>query len=214
MRKIAIFAAATLVTLASLGTSLSQAHAQAIGPTMIDSLTEGINSRQPGVVLDVFASGGTVTFDNSPFGVPDQTISAAEYAARFTPSNPDVPADVQMQVAPGSVNITENGATWTWRQSANFLLAADIQYIEYTVVATTEAGKFKSITITPTPETVALLPYSPSLPVSPGPMVGTPGPLTPGMPTTGSGSPDGLAFALLALAALGLIVVGRKLAYR
>jgi hypothetical protein len=181
------------------------AHAQELDPALIDGLTEAINNRNPESVLAHFVAGATVTFDNSAFKVPNDTISAAEYAARFRANNPDVPADVRMEVAPGSVQISTTGAKWTWRQTAGFLRDMGIDFIEFTVTATTEARKFKSLTIAPTQETIARIPYSPPSGGA-GPNPG------PGMPSTGVGSSPGSALVVisLALTAVGLVLTGAR----
>lgn len=181
----------------------TSARAQATGPDAIDpiyalSLTEAINNRDPDLVLEHFVAGGTVTFDNSGFAVPNETIPAAEYAARHRPNNPDIPADVRLEIVDGSLQISSTSARWTWRQTASFLRSLDIDYIEFTVVAETRDRRFKSLTVAPTAETLTKLPYSPS-PAAPVGAIG--------MPRTG-GLGDQVVLMVLALLSISLALTG------
>jgi hypothetical protein len=171
MKKLGLILAVTALLLTGFGAgaSPSRAHAQDAGADAIDavyplSLTEAINNRNPDVVLQHFVDGGTVTFDNSAFSIPNETISAAQYAARQRPNNPEVPADLRLEVVDGSLQISATRATWTWRQTADFLRDLNVDYIEFNVVAQTEDRRFKSLTLAPTKESLAKLPYSPSSP--------------------------------------------------
>jgi hypothetical protein len=208
MKKLTLFIIAlalaytSLVSASLAGATARSAYAQEIDPAMIDGLTEAINNRNSAAVLGHFAPDATITFDNSSFNVPNNTITVAEYAARFRADNPDVPADVRMEVVASSAQISPTGATWTWRQTAGFLRDMGIDYIEFTVAATTEALKFKSLTIAPTKETIGKLPYSPPIPGSgPNP--------APGMPNTGV---VGISVGTMVAAGLSLLALG--LAFR
>ena len=108
-----------------------------------------------------------------------------------------------MEVAPGSLQISGDRASWTWRQTASFLTNMGIDYIETTVVATVENGKFKSLTIAPTRESLTKLPYSP------GTVTGVV-PSVPGMPRTGNG-PAEMALISLTLVAAGMVLAGLRM---
>lgn len=204
MKKLSLFAAVAALVLAFMGTNAASARIQELDPAMIDGITEAINKRDPEGVLAHFAPGGTVIFDNSAFKVPNEVITAAEYVSRFQPGNPDVPADVLIEVAPNSVRISGDRASWKWRQTAGFLRDMGIDYIESTVVATIEELKFKSLTIAPTPESLAKVPYSPS------PIMGVVP--SPGMPRTGSGVASEITLLGLTLVALGMLLTGARIA--
>lgn len=117
-----------------------------------------------------------------------------------------MPADVRMEVAFGSWQVAGDRASWRWRQTAGFLRDMDVDYIEFNVSATTEARKFKSLTIAPTPESLTKVPYSPSPTLGEAP--------TPGMPRTGSNPTGEVALLDLALVALGLALTGSGLVRR
>ncbi|HEX8217695.1 MAG TPA: hypothetical protein VF914_00635 [Chloroflexia bacterium] len=185
MKKLALIVAAAAVVLAGVGTGASSARAQATGPDAIDpiyalSLTEAINNHNAALVLEHFVKGGTVVFDNSMFGLPNKTLTAAEYAARQRADEPDVPTDIHLEITDRSLEINATSATWLWRETAGFLGDINVDYIEFNVLATTENHRFKSIHITPsneslaklislapTTESLARLPYSPALPTLP-----------------------------------------------
>jgi hypothetical protein len=200
-----------VAVIALLWVDATSTKAQATTPDAIDpiyalSLTEAINNRNPDLVLEHFVAGGTVTFDNSGFSVPNETITAAEYAARYRPNDPDIPADVRLEIVDGSLQISATGATWTWRQTASFLRDLDIDYLEFTVVAETRDHRFKSLTVAPTPETLVKLPYSPSSPAPPQ-HTSVPTQVAVGMPPTGGlGNP--ITFIVLALVSTGLVLTG------
>lgn len=201
-----------VAAIALLWVDATSARAQATGPDAIDpiyalSLTEAINNRDPDLVLEHFVAGGTVTFDNSAFAVPNETIPAAEYAARHRPNNPDIPADVRLEIVDGSLQISSTSARWTWRQTASFLRSLDIDYIEFTVVAETRDRRFKSLTVAPTAESLTKLPYSPS-PVAPVGAVGIVG-----MPRTG-GLGDQVVLMVLALLSISLVLTGMHMRAR
>src|SRR5688500_13880940 len=104
VRAFLLVAAAMALTWISLGTP--SIHAQSEGPDAIDptfalTFTEAINNHNSGGVLQHFAQGGDVVFDNSVFGIPSQTITAAEYAARQSPNRPDVPTDIRLEIVDG-----------------------------------------------------------------------------------------------------------------
>ncbi|HET6262654.1 MAG TPA: hypothetical protein VFG99_10520 [Chloroflexia bacterium] len=204
MKKLGLILAVAALLLTGFGAGASPSRAQALGADAIDavyplSLTEAINNRNPDVVLQHFVDGATVTFDNSAFSIPDETIPAAQYAARQRPNNPDVPADLRLEVVDGSLQISATLATWTWRQTAGFLRDLNIDYIEFNVVAETEDRRFKSLTLAPTKESIAKLPYSPSPPA---------GPI--GMPVTGGPSGQ-MVLLTLVLLAVGLVLAGLRL---
>jgi hypothetical protein len=160
----------------------AHARAQATGPDAIDpalplALTEAINNHNPNAVQGPFVQGATVVFDNSMFGIPNTTLTHAQYAARQRPDQPDVPADIRLEVVDGSVQIGATRATWAWKETAGFLKDINVDYIEFSVVATTQDHRFKSLSIAPTAgslaklislapsnESLARLPYSPALP--------------------------------------------------
>ena len=172
MKKLALIVAAAAVVLAGFGTGASSARAQATGPDAIDpiyalSLTEAINNHNAALVLEHFVKGGTVVFDNSMFGLPNKTLTAAEYAARQRADEPDVPTDIHLEITDRSLEINATSATWLWRETAGFLGDINVDYIEFNVLATTENHRFKSIHITPSNESLARLPYSPALPTLP-----------------------------------------------
>ncbi|HYP39572.1 MAG TPA: hypothetical protein VEX13_04360, partial [Chloroflexia bacterium] len=177
--------AAVVLTGFGASASPSRAQAQGAGADAIDavyplSLTEVINNRNPDVVLRHFVDGATVTFDNSVFGVPNKTMTAAQYAERQDSNQPDVPTDIRLEVVDGSQRTSATRATWLWRETAGFLRDVNTDYIEFSVVAQTEDRRFKSLTLAPTneslaklislapsKESLARLPYSPALPALP-----------------------------------------------
>jgi hypothetical protein len=185
MRKIALLLAMAALTPAWLGLGTSAAQAQATGKDAIDpalplALTVAINNHDPGAVEGPFVQGATVVFDNSIFGTPSTTMTPAQYAARQRPNQPDVPADIRLDVVDGSVQIGATRASWTWRETAGFLNDIKVDYIDFSVVATTQDHMFKSLSIAPTTESLAKLislapsneslvrlPYSPALPTLP-----------------------------------------------
>jgi hypothetical protein len=185
MKKLGLILAVAAVVLTGFGASASPSRAHAQGADAIDavyplSLTEVINNRNPDAVLRHFVDGATVTFDISVFGAPNKTITAAQYAARQDPNQPDVPTDIRLEVVDGSQRISATRATWTWRETAGFLRDVNTDYIEFSVVAATEDRRFKSLTLAPTneslaklislapsKESLARLPYSPALPTLP-----------------------------------------------
>ena len=167
----------------ALGTPSTQAQSEgsdAIDPAFTLSFTDVINNHNSTGVLQHFVQGADVMFDNSVFGIQSQTMSADEYAARQRPNQPDVPTDIRLEVVDGSLQINATSATWTWRETAGFLKGMNVDHIEFSVVATTEARRFKSLSIAPTTESLAKLlslattreslaklPYSPALPTLP-----------------------------------------------
>lgn len=211
MDKITLWLGVVVAMIALSLLDAASARAQTTTPDTIDpvyplSLTEAINNRNPDLVLEHFVAGGTVTFDNSAFSVPNETITAAEYAARHRPNNPDIPADIRLEIVDGSLQISPTAARWTWRQTASFLRDLDIDYLEFTVVAETRDRRFKSISVAPTAETVAKLPYSPS-PAALPEHTSVPTPVAIGMPQTGDMGNQGVLFAL-ALVSTGLVLTG------
>src|SRR5918992_912755 len=103
MKKLGLILAVAAVVLTGFGAgaSPSRAHAQDAGADAIDAvyplaLTEVINNRNPDIVLRHFVDGATVTFDISVFGVPNKTITAAQYAERQHPNQQDVPTDIRL----------------------------------------------------------------------------------------------------------------------
>lgn len=147
---------------------------------MVDGLTEAINNHNPDAVLRHFADGGTVTLDSLVFDVAPVSLTAAEYAARQSADQPDVPTDIRIETVQGSLQVGATRASWTWRETAGFLKDMNIDYIDFNVVATTQDRRFKSLAISPTmgslaklislaptQESLARLPYSPALPTLP-----------------------------------------------
>ncbi len=183
MKKLTVIV--TALALTWLGLGASGARAQATGPDVIDpiyalTLTEAINNKDAAAVLDHFVKGGSVTFDISVFDTANRTLTAAEYADRQRPDQPDVPTDISLEIVDRSLQIGTTTATWTWRETAGFLKDLNVDYIEFSVSATTENHRFKSITIAPTmqslakllslapsSESLARLPYSPAVPTLP-----------------------------------------------
>ncbi len=182
MKKTAIMLAVGALAFASLGPGAPSARAQGTGPAAIDpifvlTLTEAINGREPAAVLEHFAPGGTVEFDNSVFGTANKTMTAREYADRQRADSPDVPTDIKLEIVDGSLQISAASASWTWRHTAGFLREVNVDYIDFEVSATGEAHRFKSISIAPAKESLAKLvslaptaesllrlPYSPAVP--------------------------------------------------
>lgn len=213
MDKKTLWSGVVVAVIALMWLDAASARAQATGADAIDpiqalSLSEAINNRNPDLVLEHFVAGGTVTFDNSAFAIPNETITAAEYAARYRPNNPDIPADVRFEIVEGSLQISSTGARWTWRQTASFLRDLRIDYIEFTVVAETKDRRFKSLTVAPTAETLTKLPYSPS-PVAPGDVPGD----AVGMPRTG-GLGAHVMLVVVALISIGLVLTGLRMRAR
>ncbi|HET6260923.1 MAG TPA: hypothetical protein VFG99_01635, partial [Chloroflexia bacterium] len=141
MKKLALIVAATALALAGFGPGASSARAQGTGPDAIDpiyalSLTEAINDHNPNLVREHFVQGGTVVFDNSLFGIPNMTMTAAEYATRQRPDQPDVPTDIHLEIVDRSLQIGATTATWTWRETAGYLTDIKVDYIEFNVSAT------------------------------------------------------------------------------
>ncbi|MDQ5823059.1 MAG: hypothetical protein M3441_02480 [Chloroflexota bacterium] len=183
MKKLTVIV--TALALTWLGLGASGARAQAPGPDAIDpiyalTLTEAINNQDAAAVLDHFVKGGSVTFDTSVFDAANRTLTAAEYADRQRPDQPDVPTDIHLEIVDRSLQIGATTATWTWRETAGFLKDLNVDYIEFSVSATTDDHRFKSITIAPTmeslakllslapsAESLARLPYSPAVPTLP-----------------------------------------------
>lgn len=182
MRKTAYLLAVGAMALASIGLGVSPTRAQESGPDAIDpvyalTLTEAINGRAPAAVLEHFAPGGTVTFDNSLFGAASQTFTAREYADRHSADAPDVPVDIKLEIVDRSMQISATSASWTWRETAGFLRDVNVDYLNYNVSITSEDHRFKSIVIAPANESLAMLvsrapsveslirlPYSPAVP--------------------------------------------------
>ncbi|HEX8600116.1 MAG TPA: hypothetical protein VF952_16560 [Chloroflexia bacterium] len=183
MKKLTVIV--TALALTWLGLGAPGARAQATGPDAIDpiyalTLTEAINNHEAAAVLDHFVKGGSVTFDTSVFDTNNRTLTAAEYADRQRPDQPDVPTDIRLEIVDRSLQIDATTATWTWRETAGFLKDLNVDYIEFSVSATTDDRRFKSITIAPTmpslakllslassAESLARLPYSPAVPTLP-----------------------------------------------
>src|SRR4028119_1773276 len=104
MKKSALIATIAAISVSWLGSGASAARAQgndAIDPIYALSLPEAINDKKPGAVLEHFVSGATVVFDNTAFGTPNRTLTAAEYAARQDPNEPDVPTDIHLEIVDG-----------------------------------------------------------------------------------------------------------------
>jgi hypothetical protein len=182
MKKTVLTLAVGALALASLGAGAHQARAQESGPDVIDpifalTLTEDINRHDVAAVLDHFAPGGTVTFDNSLFGAANTVLTAREYADRQRADSPDVPTDIKLEIVDRSMQIGATSASWTWRETAGFLRELNVDYLDYRVAITSEDHRFKQITIAPTEESLAKLvslapsveclvrlPYSPAVP--------------------------------------------------
>jgi hypothetical protein len=182
MKKTVIMLAVAAVAPALLGLGVSPARAQESGPDVIDpifalTLTEAINGRKPAAVLDHFAPGGTVVFDNAVFGTPNTTLTAKEYADRQSAGAPDVPTDTSLAIVDQSMQISAASASWTWRQTSGYLKGVNVDYVDFKVSISSDDHRFKSISIAPAKESLARLvslaptveslvrlPYSPAVP--------------------------------------------------
>ncbi|MDQ3928134.1 MAG: hypothetical protein M3328_03190, partial [Chloroflexota bacterium] len=187
MKKLGLFVAIAAMVMTWIGGGASSPQAQEIDPTMVDGLTEAVNNHNPDAVLVHFAGGGMVVLDSAVFDVAPMTLTAGEYAARQRPNQPDVPTDIHIEAVQGSLQIGATRASWTWRETAGFLKDINVDYIDFSVVATTQDRRFKSLTIrptmgslvklislAPTQESLAMLPYSPAVPTLPfAPTAGT-----------------------------------------
>ena len=149
----------TLVALAALvlGTCVS-ASAQAGDPvSLANDLTAAFNARNAGAMLDLFTLEGTVTF--AVQGTATEVISARDWASRLeSATSTEIPPDLRMSVV-GSPVVAGDRLTWTWRQTASFIREFGVEYLDYTVEATMAEGKFSTIIISPTAETLAAVPF-------------------------------------------------------
>ncbi|HET9496166.1 MAG TPA: hypothetical protein VFR15_18215, partial [Chloroflexia bacterium] len=131
MKKTALLLAIGAMALASLVPGAASARAQEGGPHVIDpifalTLTEDINDHDFAAVLDHFAPGGTVTFDNSLFGAANTVLTAREYANRQRAGSPDVPTDIKLEIVDRSMQIAPTSASWTWRETAGYLRGINV----------------------------------------------------------------------------------------